>query len=216
MKKIIILFGPPGSGKGTQAKLLAAKTGYAHISTGDLLRDLKTKSNLSSDESEAMKIMQIGDLVPSELIYRLAFSAISESLKNTPGVILDGAVRSVEQAEMYQDFFVKNNWQNEVEAVSIELSDEDALARLSKRVVCSKCGEIFINTGITKCVKCGGEVVARADDDPEAVRTRLKLQGNTVLAPILEFYKKLNVLKTVDGRGTVVEVAESINNLIWL
>lgn len=215
MKKIIILFGPPGSGKGTQAKLLAQKTGYAHISTGDLVRDLKSKSNLSADESKAVEIMQTGALVPSELIYRLAFSAIAESLKKIHGVILDGAVRSVEQAQRYQEFFVKNNWQNEVEAVSIELSDEDATERLSKRVVCSRCGEIFINTGIRKCAKCGGAVAARADDDPEAVRVRLKLQGNAVLAPILEFYKKLNILKTVDGRGTVAQVAAAINNLLW-
>jgi len=139
-----MFFGPPGSGKGTQAKLLAASTGYRHISTGDLLRDLKTKSNLSNDEKIALSHMDRGELVPSYLIYKLAFAEIENALKNTPGVILDGAVRSLEQAREYEKFFEQNGWVVQVQALSINLTDEESFERLTKRRVCSKCGQIYI------------------------------------------------------------------------
>ncbi len=154
--------------------------------------------------------MQTGELVPSELIYRLAFRAVIDGIKNYGGVVLDGAVRTLDQAEKYQDFFVKNNWSNEVGAISIELSDEQAIERLSKRLICSQCGEIFIDGGLKKCAKCGGKLSVRPDDDPEAVRTRLSVQGNAALAPILQFYNKLGILKIVDGNDSIENVQKEI------
>ena len=207
-----MFFGPPGSGKGTQAKLLAASTGYRHISTGDLLRDLKTKSNLSNDEKIALSHMDRGELVPSYLIYKLAFAEIENALKNTPGVILDGAVRSLEQAREYEKFFEQNGWVVQVQALSINLTDEESFERLTKRRVCSKCGQIYIyNENLNEiCQECGGAVVVRSDDDSKSVKERLNVQGNTALKPILEYYNNLGVLKNIDGKNGIENVQEQI------
>src|SRR4051812_19361761 len=97
MKKIIIFIGPPGSGKGTQAKKIAEKYGYGHISTGDLLRSLAQSPSVEPDEAKAMEAMKKGALVPDWLIYRLAFKAAENYLHASQGVVLDGAIRTVPQ-----------------------------------------------------------------------------------------------------------------------
>ena len=215
MKKIIILFGPPGSGKGTQAKLLAEKTGYAHISTGDLLRSLRERTNLNSSEKEALQIMQTGALVPDQVIYDLVFSVIENNLTAGQGVILDGAIRNLDQARAYQDFFVNHNFSDEVNAIMIDLSDEQSARRLATRLVCGTCGAIYINDGKSQlCPKCGVELSARQDDQPEAVAKRLLLQGNASLASILAFYEGLGVLLHVDGFGTINDVKTALEGVL--
>ncbi|MCX6779695.1 MAG: nucleoside monophosphate kinase [Candidatus Magasanikbacteria bacterium] len=143
MKKILIFIGPPGSGKGTQAKLLAQKYGFKHISTGDLLRELTTNEQASEQQKEALEEMKAGKLVPDWLIYELAFAAVKENLDNGKGVVLDGAIRNLEQAQKYQEFFEQNSWSDEVLTVEVALSDEEAFNRLTKRRICKNCGEII-------------------------------------------------------------------------
>ncbi|OGH87503.1 MAG: hypothetical protein A3J93_03155 [Candidatus Magasanikbacteria bacterium RIFOXYC2_FULL_42_28] len=215
MKKIIILFGPPGSGKGTQAKLLAQKTGYTHISTGDLLRSLGAREDLSAEEIRALHIMQAGELVPDKVIYDLVFAVIENNLKNGTGVILDGAIRNLEQARAYQDFFVKNNWENEILALTLVLTDEESARRLTTRLVCQKCGEIYRNDGKNSvCKKCGAQLTVRPDDDFGSVKKRLKAQGNAALAPILAFYEALGVLRYVGGLGTIDKVKTALEEVL--
>ena len=219
MKKIIILIGPPGSGKGTQAKLIAQKYNYGHISTGDLLRALQKNESADAEGKKALEDMKEGKLVADWLIYELAFEAIEENLKNKNGVILDGAIRNVEQAEKYQEYFESKNLLNEIMAIEVALTDKQSLDRLTKRRICNDCGEIIPWLESTKnssvCPKCSGSLSARKDDDESVVRERIAKQGNVVLGPIVEYYEKLGVLNRVDGDRSIGEVEGEIQKLIF-
>ena len=218
MKKILILIGPPGSGKGTQAKLLSQKYGYKHVSTGDLLRALAGNPLATEKQKQALEEMKSGKLVPDWLIYELSFEAIKNSLHNGIGVLLDGAMRSGEQAQKYQDFFVENNWQDEIQAIEVALSDDEIFNRLTKRRICAKCGEIIPYLPTTKdliaCQKCGGELVSRQDDSADVIQKRITEQGNAALLPVANFYRDLGVLKIVDGRESIEQVFVEIEKII--
>lgn len=217
MKKIIIMLGPPGSGKGTQAKLLAEQHGYGHLSTGDLLRSLAKQTELEPDEAEALKEMRAGRLVPDWLIYKLAFAAADRYLQKGAGVVFDGAIRSVPQAKVYQEYFIGKNLQNEVLALEITLPDEESLVRLSDRRVCASCGAIVPSANIPAnhmCVRCGGALEKRADDSPVVVKKRLAEQGNAAIEPLRVYYTELGVYKSVDGREAVTEVSRQIDAIL--
>ncbi len=218
MKKILIFIGPPGSGKGTQAKLLAKKYGYKHISTGDLFRALATDQNANEKEKQALEEMKAGKLVPDWLVYSLAFKEIKKNLDANVGVVLDGAIRNLEQAQEYQKFFEKNAWNNEVLAVEVALSDEESFNRLTKRRICYKCGEIIPWLPATKdlisCPKCGGELIYRQDDSEEVISKRLQEQGNKTLRPILDFYSDFGVLESIDGMKGIEEVEAEIQMVV--
>lgn len=216
MKKIIIFLGPPGSGKGTQAKKIVEKYGYSHISTGDLLRQLQKAEHAAPDEAEAMEAMKHGQLVPDWLIYRLAFRAIESNLHQDHGVVLDGAIRNNAQAEAYQKFFQEKGVANEVLAIEVTMPDEESFGRLAGRKMCAQCGEIVPKllavSGI--CPKCGGALVSRPDDNEEVVKKRLEEQGNKAIEPVRNFYKNLNVYISVDGTQAIDKVAAEIEKKV--
>lgn len=225
MKKIVILFGVPGSGKGTQAKLLAKKYNYQHISTGDLFRNLEKNQQATPEEKEAIRDMKSGGLVPSWLVYKLAFEAIERGIKENGGVVLDGAIRTLEQARAYDEFFEKKNWKDDSLAVVLRLNDEESLARLTKRKICSGCGDIITwdkkLENVLLCKKCGGELVVRTDDNPEAVIRRLESQGNKMLEPILDYYRQSHRLAGIDGGKTIKQISKELifileHHYLWL
>ncbi len=192
MRKIIIMIGPPGSGKGTQAKKIAAKYNYHHLSSGDLLRALAGKPELNSLEKSAVAQMKSGQLVSDELIYSLVFNEIEKDLAAGKGVVLDGAIRNFEQAQGFQNFFKAKNLSAEVLALEIALNDKDSFDRLTKR----------------------RDLENRQDDDPKIIKERIAKQGNVVLKPIINFYKKLGVLKKIDGNQTIENVEKDINKIL--
>ncbi len=222
------MIGPPGSGKGTQAKKIAAKYNYSHISTGDLLRALAGKSQLDPVEKEAVEQMKSGQLVSDKLIYQLVFGEIEKDIaaglpgvalaKSGRGVVLDGAIRNLEQAQGFQNFFKEKNLVAEVLALEIALSDKDSLGRLTKRRVCTACGEIIPWLSSTKklkiCPKCGGKLETRQDDDPKIIKERIVKQGNKALSPIINFYKDLGVLVKIDGNQAIEAVENDISNVL--
>lgn len=208
MKKIIILLGVPGSGKGTQAKKLVANTGYAHISTGDLLRGLATRDDLDAELLAAVEKMKTGGIVSTSVIARLAFEAIEKGMKEKNGVVLDGAIRNVEQAEVYNDFFTKHGWQDQVAVLDIHITDEESIARLERRLEYAKKGEIVPALAASKD---GGTVEqVRKDDDPEVARQRLEVQGNKALQPIYDYYEKKGVFIRIDGTKSIDEIEADI------
>jgi len=208
------MIGPPGSGKGTQAKKIAAKHGYAHLSSGDLLRSLAQKTELNSVEKEAVEKMKSGELVSDELIYDLVFSEIEKNIDAGKGVVLDGAIRNLDQVQGFQNFFKEKNLAKEVLALEISLSDKDSYDRLTKRRVCMACGEIVPWLPSTKklkvCPKCGGKLQTRQDDDPKVIKARIKKQGNTALSPIINFYKDLGVLVKINGDQSIEDVEKDV------
>lgn len=218
MKKIIIFIGPPGSGKGTQAKRLVQKYGYGHISTGDLLRALQQEKDLSPKVTMALEGMKQGNLVPDWLIFDLVFTEIKKILLSGHGVVLDGAIRTLAQAKGYQDFFVREGWVNETVAIEIKLSDDVAMSRVFKRKICALCGNIFPNATNTiipeVCTTCGGELIVRADDNEEVLRNRFKTQGEEANAPLRKFYADNNLLRTVDGQSVIEKVERDIDAIL--
>ena len=218
MKKIIIFIGPPGSGKGTQAKLIAKKYNYHHISTGDLLRALLGDQNADPREKQAAEPARRGEMVPDWLIYRLVFEDVSKHMTTGRGVVLDGAIRNLEQAKEYEKFFEEKQIADQVMTVEVKLDDGESHARLTKRRMCKKCEAIIpwlpVTRDITVCPHCGGELAARPDDTPEVIKERIKKQGNEALKPILEYYRKLGELRVVDGMGSIEEVERQIEDII--
>jgi len=194
MKKVIILLGIPGSGKGTQAMRLVDTYNYAHISTGDLLRGLKDRTDLDEQLQEAVNTMLTGKLVKVDVVYRLGFDAIRDALDAGKGVVLDGVIRTPAQAKRYHTFFEDMGVSSEVQVIEIALDDEHSFDRLRARIE-------------------GGNQ-SRPDDTPEILRERIKVQGNTALAPIREFYQAHNLLVIVDGSQSVDRVEASIEKSI--
>jgi len=204
--------GIPGSGKGTQAHRLATQFGYTHISTGNFLRTLAEDSHADPDDLAKLDAMRAGGLVDNELIYKVAFHAIEASFAEGKGVVLDGAIRSVEQAERYQDFFAGKGLASDVVVCEIAISDEESLARLTTRLAYAVRGEV-VPALATSSV--GGAIEsARADDDREVVEKRLEEQGNRAIAPILSYYDGLGLLVRIDGAKTIDEVANEIDRLL--
>lgn len=191
MKKIIILLGIPGSGKGTQAKRLAGSFGYGHISTGDLLRALDANKHADPADAAELAKMKEGGVVSDDMIYRLAFAEIKKYLDAGKGAILDGAIRNMAQAQTFQGFFEAQGAGGEVVAIELTMSDEASFDRLASRLA-------------------DGLGSKRPDDTPGALRERLKHQGNASLAPVRAYYEGLGILKTVDGTKRIEEVYAEI------
>ncbi len=218
MKKIIIFLGAPGSGKGTQAKNIVKNYGYAHISTGESLRALAKSDNIKPEEQAALEAMKEGHLVPDWLIFRLAFDEIDECLKNGQGVVLDGAIRNVEQARGYQDYFAEKNIGHEVLAVEIHIDDNEALQRLAKRKICENCHKVYpspeTKTIPEKCLDCSGKLIVREDDDERVVKNRIAEQGSALIKPLHDFYEECGLLHVVDGKLSMEEVEEEIKSIL--
>lgn len=194
MKKIVILMGVPGSGKGTQAQMLSEKFNYGHISTGDLLRNLSSDANADPKDKKLLANMKSGKLVPDKLVYKLAFTEIEKYLGRGQGIVLDGAIRSVEQAERFQKFFDEKGLSNEIVVIDVNISDDTSLMRLQYRRDNSK--------------------QVRADDDLKVMKKRIKEQGNKAILPILYYYEGVGVLKRVSGERPIEEVFKDIIDIL--
>lgn len=218
MKKVILLMGIPGSGKGTQARKLVEDLGYVHVSTGDLLRALDKDPDADPADKQMLADMKAGKLVSDTLVLKLTFAAIEKAVEAGKPVILDGAVRSIVQAEAFETFLNEHNLKDDSIVIELTLSDDTAYKRLTKRKVCAACGNIIPyspdNESKTICDKCGGTLEVRADDNPETIVKRLEEQGNTVMQPILSFFKEKGMLQQVDGEQLIDKVDDDVRALL--
>ena len=181
---IIVLLGPPGAGKGTQADLLSAHLGLPKIATGDVLRAALRDGTRRGLEAKAF--MDRGDLVPDSVILGILQDVMtSPAAKN--GAILDGAVRTVPQAEGLAAM-LKEIGRKVDKVLLFDVYDEELVKRLSKRTVCEGCQTPYMGRepGST-CEKCGGKLVRRKDDEPEAIRNRLEVYRRQT-APVVTWY----------------------------
>jgi len=214
MKKIIILIGAPGSGKGTQAKRLVDRYGYGHISTGDLLRALDKDENADPMDKKMLEGMKLGVLVSDELIYKLAFNEIEKYLSAGKGIVLDGAIRNVDQAKKYQDFFIEKGYGSDVIVIEISITDELSMKRALVRREYATKGKLV--PAVASSMDGGTARVeeVRRDDEPEVLKKRLAEQGNVALKPILDYYDDLGILVRQDGSKSIDEVDEDVINIL--
>jgi len=211
----IILLGPPGAGKGTQARLLEEKYGMVQLSTGDILRASIKKNEPLGKEAKAF--MDKGQLVPDELILRMIAARI-EDPDCARGFILDGFPRTIPQAKALDTMLKDRN--KKLDGV-IELTvDEDLLvARIAGRFTCAQCGEGYHDTfkptrraGL--CDVCDSASFSRrSDDNAETMKTRLEAYHEQT-APIIPYYAEKGAFKTVDGMASVDQVFDDISQII--
>lgn len=210
----IIMLGAPGAGKGTQAKQIADKYSIPHISTGDIFRaNLKAGTELGK---KAKEYMDQGLLVPDELTCDLVMDRIGQDdCKN--GFVLDGFPRTIPQAEALDAALAKIS-QSMDYAIDVDVPDENIVNRMSGRRACLNCGATYHIVSIpTKvegvCDRCGSQVVLRDDDQPETVKKRLDVYHEQT-QPLIDYYKKQNILKTVDGTQPMEKVFDAIVEIL--
>jgi adenylate kinase len=210
----IILFGPPGAGKGTQAKRLTESLHIPQISTGDMMRAERTAGTELGKKFDSY--MSQGLLVPDALVLELFEKRLRQADARN-GAIFDGFPRTTAQAKAL-DTLLELMGRRIDSVVSMEVSLEEMIERIVLRRTCEGCGQIYhlrYNPPPSQdvCGKCGGKLVQRADDTEEVVRTRYQ-EYLEKTAPILEHYKKKGVVKTVDGLGPLEEVEARIKTSI--
>ena len=202
---VAILLGPPGAGKGTQAKRVESEFRVPHISTGDILRDHVARG--TDLGRQAREYMDRGELVPDRLIIDLIADRIDQP-DAVEGFLLDGFPRTIQQAVALDELL--RHMSLELDAVAlIDVEDEQLISRISGRYLCRECGRDTNVAGLDplpdSCPQCGGELYQRDDDTAETVRNRLEVY-RTQTAPLIEYYKGESVLRRVDGLGSVDEV----------
>lgn len=205
----IIFIGPPGSGKGTQAKRLASRLAIPHISTGDMLREAVAAG--SPVGQKAASIMAAGALVPDDVMIEIINDRLAQSDAQT-GFILDGFPRTLVQAEKLDGLV--GNGKGGLRVLQLLVPDEAIVRRITMRRTCAQCGAIYHlennpPASDSVCDRCGAEVIARPDDNEEAVRKRLEAFHRQTL-PVATYYKSKSILREVDGVGPVDEVFERI------
>jgi len=202
----LVIMGTPGAGKGTQAKLLAARIGAAHISTGDILRE--AVQNGSALGRKARRFIQQGHLVPGEVVVGL----VEERLDGgdcAGGFILDGYPRTVHQAEVL-DTMLARRGEPLGAVLHIAVPREVALERIAGRRVCQRCAAMFHlefdpPTDPGRCDRCGGPLAQREDDRVETVQQRMDVYARET-APVLDYYRRAGILREISGVGEPEDV----------
>ena len=202
----LILLGPPGAGKGTQAKMLKEKFQIPQISTGDILRQaVKDNTELGA---KAKTVMDAGQLVPDNIVIGLIKERIRQGDCKT-GFILDGFPRNITQAEKLSETLQDMNLAID-NVIDLEVDEGEVVERLTGRSTCSECGAMFHKVSRPPkvdevCDGCGGKLEQRPDDNKETIEERLRVYSEST-SPLKEFYSRQGNLKTVEAKGSVEEI----------
>jgi adenylate kinase len=210
----LILLGPPGAGKGTQAKLIARRLGVPHVSTGDMFRDAVSRDTPKGHL--AKPIMERGELVPDPIVLKMVEERLAQP-DTAKGFVFDGFPRTLPQSEQLDGILVKLGFGKPI-VVDIRVDPEKLIRRLSGRWTCSVGGEIYNLfdrppkvPGV--CDRDGGKLTQRADDAPEVVKARLVAYDRQT-KPVSDYYRQHGVLVTVDGEAGIDEVSERVEQIV--
>ena len=211
----LILFGPPGAGKGTQAQRLQDKRGLVQLSSGDMLRAAVAYG--SEVGKAAKKLMDAGQLVPDDIMIRMIAERIDQP-EARRGFVLDGFPRTTGQAQALDDMLAKKQLKID-HVVEMKVNDEALIDRISGRYSCARCGAVYHDTfhrpkQAKICDKCGsGDFKRRSDDRAETVRARLQAYHKET-APLLPYYRNKGLLRSVDGMAEIDQVASAIDSVL--
>jgi len=205
--------GAPGAGKGTQASLITEKCGIPHISTGDILREAVKQGTALGRAAESY--MSKGELAPDDVVIGIVAER-TEQPDCRSGFLLDGFPRTVAQAEALDKALCEQGLNLDV-VLSLEVDEAEVVRRLGSRRVCKGCGAILSAGGSAptpkQCESCGGEVVIRSDDQPDAIRRRLQVYREQT-EPLIEYYRRTGILKSVPAVGTVDDVFARVSRVL--
>lgn len=210
----IIMLGAPGAGKGTQAKMIAEKYAIPHISTGDIFRaNIKNGTELGK---EAKKYMDQGKLVPDELTVKILLDRVAQP-DCANGYVLDGFPRTIPQAEVLDKALCELGDKIDY-AINVDVPDENIVNRMGGRRACVGCGATYhVKYNAPKegntCDTCGSDLIIRDDDKPETVQNRLSVYHEQT-QPLIDFYEKQGVLRTVDGTVDMSDVFAAIVDIL--
>lgn len=206
----ILLLGPPGAGKGTQAEKLSRKLTVPHLSAGDLLREAVSQG--TSLGKKARSYMEKGELVPDSIILEIIGKKI-EKLKD--GFILDGFPRNMNQAKALDEYLEKREKKLDL-VINLEVRKDEIIRRLTGRLVCPECGKVYhvdeLPAGMV-CEECGGRLTQRIDDNEDTINNRIKVYLEHT-HPLIDYYKRKGILKVVPGESSPEEVFKRILKLI--
>lgn len=203
----IVILGAPASGKGTQAELLAKKLRLFHFQTGELARDLAKK------DARIKKIVDSGKLIPEEEMTMYALDYLHKKRPKLKNILFEGFPRFISQYEALEKF-LKNKGDDIDAVISLDISKEVAIKRISSRRICSKCGEVFnivtkppVKKGV--CDKCGGKLIQRKDDNPKSVKVRFEFYKKNT-KELIDYLDKKGILIRIDGDRPVEVIFDDI------
>ena len=217
MKKnslVITLIGPPGSGKGTQAKLLQDKFGLDYVGGGKLVR-ARQKVNDFTGKKLLIVSWKKGELIPSFLISKLWADRFEKLKKKTnfKGFVLDGVPRKMIEAELVDSAFNWYEWDKNLKILLIHIPKKESVWRLTKRRMCKECGRLIPYIGdfkkLKKCDKCGGKLINRKDQSPKAIKRRL-IAFEEETKPVINYYRRQKKLIKINGEQTIEKVFKDI------
>ena len=202
----IIILGPQGSGKGTQAKLLVDKLGLYNFESGDFLREV-AKSNSMIDRL----INQKGVLLPDGVVFSLVSEFLEQKVPNRDNILFDGYPRSIKQYDLLKDWLSESGTKINF-SIFIDIREKESIRRLSARRICIKCGNVYnliTNPPPSKSCECGGDLIQRTDDTESAIVERLKEYKKTT-HPLIELLAKEGILIKVDGEKPIDKIFADI------
>lgn len=209
-KKFIVILGPPGSGKGTQAKFLAENFGYFYFGTGSLMRQEAQKGTELGQKFQAVWDRGKGELVSEDLVEGLVNRKLQE-IDLSRGVIFDGYPRTIKQAENLNQILKISP--KDIIVLNIEVPSEDLMKRMQTRKVCQECGKIFSSRDENRrtCDVCQGELAQRQEDQPETVKKRLDVYEEQT-KPLIDYYQETGGLINIDGKPSIEAVKQEITD----
>jgi adenylate kinase len=211
--KIIIILGPPGSGKGTQSKLLCKKFDLEFFGAGGALRQRQKISDFTGRKLK--EVMGKGKWVPNFIISKIWMDELEKFKRKRKfnGLVSEGSPRRIIEAELFDEALNWYEWQEKVEVIFINISRKESFNRLTKRRQCKKCGRLIPWIGefkkLKNCDKCKGELIIRNDDKPVAIKKRLE-EFNEKTMPVIEHYKKQKKLIKINGEQSIEKVFQDI------
>ncbi len=207
----LVLLGAPGAGKGTQVERLKGKLGLVHVAAGDLLRKAVKERTLLGQKAE--NFIKQGRLVSDDIVLELLEDKIREEKK---GFILDGFPRNLFQAKKLDEILHRENRRLDL-VINLEVKESTIIERLSRRLVCSSCGRIYNKENLgdfsSTCRVCGASFFQRDDDNPEAIRERIKTYLKHT-RPLISYYRKKKILYNIVGEQSPEEITQKILNFL--